>query len=800
MSNYFKSKEDFKKEFKERLKSRYLVSVKQSSPRERYNVLSSMVMDYLSDDWIKTNNYIKKNDPREVFYFSMEFLLGRLTTSNIYSLGLMDVVEDSFKSFGIKLSETLEAEKDPGLGNGGLGRLAACYFDSLASLSLPAMGNTIRYRYGLFRQHIKNGYQEERPDSWLQDGFNWEIRRDEESLEIPLYGYVDFENGKRVYHPSEYIKAVPYDVPIVGYKNGVINTLRLWNAEPARKYPYNKTAMAYEQDIRNICGFLYPDDSSEDGKRLRLVQQYFLSASGVRSICRDKKAKYGSLKELDKHVVIHLNDTHPTLIIPELMRILLDEENMEWVDAFKIVSNCVCYTNHSLLREVMETWRVDLIRSTLPRIMEIIDEINRRFVDSLYQKGYSKEFVDAVAIVKDGIVNMANLCTYTGFMVNGVAKLHSDLLKNNVMKEFSSLYPNKFTNVTNGITQRRWLMYSNHELSALLDDCTPGWRKNFNKLNDLVNFSDDDEVLESFYKIKRTKKQQLAKFINETNASLDSPINPNSIFDVQIKRLHEYKRQLLNALHIIYVYNKLKEDQEFKKNYVPHTYIFGAKAASGYHFAKKVIKLINTISKKIEKDPEISPYLRVVFIENYGVSIAEKINPAIDVSEQISLAGFEASGTGCMKAMMNGAVTIGTLDGANVEILDEVGSDNMFIFGYTKDEVINNKPSYNPRYFYDTNKEIKNTLDCLVNGFFNSVSPDEFKEIYEKLLYQDPYMVLGDFESYKNAQAKINEAYKDEKGWARMCLINVAKSAIFSSDRSIEDYNSLIWHLDRIKK
>ena len=799
MNTFFKTKEDFKEEFALRLKNKYLVSVKKSSVRERYNVLGSMVMDYLSDYWIDTNNKIEKENPRMVYYFSMEFLLGRMIESNINSLGLRDVVEEAFKSYGIKLSEVLSYEKDPGLGNGGLGRLAACFFDSLASLKYPAMGNTIRYRYGLFRQKIKNGYQEERPDNWLEDGFVWEIRREELALEIPLYGYVDYLNGKRVYHPAEYIKAVPYDVPVVGYNNKVIDTLRIWNAEPARKYPYNKSAIAYEEDIRKICGFLYPDDSSEDGKRLRLVQQYFLSASGVRTICNTEKEKYGTLKDLDKHVVLHLNDTHPTLVIPELMRILLDEENMEWAEAYRITTNAVGYTNHSLLKEVMETWPIYLVRGILPRIMEIIDEINRRFVDSLYEKGYQKDFVDQVAIIKGNTLYMANLCSTVGFKVNGVAKLHSDLLKYNVMSEFNELFPDKFTNVTNGITPRRWLMYSNTELSSLLDEITPTWRKDFNKIRDLEKHVDDEDVLNSLIRIKKTRKDILAKYINANDKFQRHEVNSNFIFDVQIKRLHEYKRQLLNALHIIYVYNRLKSDEEFRKNFVPHAYIFGAKAASGYHFAKKVIKLINTIAYKIDHDDEISKYLKVVFIENYGVSTAEIINPAIDISEQISLAGYEASGTGNMKAMMNGAVTIGTLDGANVEIFDEVKEDNMFIFGFTKDEVINLKPVYNPREYYEKDPNIRFALDSLVNGFFDNVPQEEFREIYNKLIFEDPYMVLGDFDSYRRAQEKANEAYKDEYKWARMSLINIARSNVFSSDRSIEDYNRLIWHLDKIK-
>lgn len=799
MNNYFKTVEDFKKEFSLRLKNKYLVSVAKSSVRERYKILGSMVMDYLSDDWIRTNNKIEKNELKEVYYFSMEFLLGRLIESNIEALGLRNVIEDSFKSYHIKLDEVLEAEKDPGLGNGGLGRLAACYFDSLATLGYPAQGNTIRYQYGLFRQKIKNGYQEERPDNWLSDGFVWETRKEEDAIEIPLYGYVNYEEGKRVYFPQEYIKAVPYDVPIVGYKNNVIDTLRIWSAEPARKYPYNKTAIEYEMDLRNICGFLYPDDSSEDGKRLRLVQQYFFSAAGVKSVLIKKKKEFGTLKDLDKHVIFHLNDTHPAILIPELMRLLMDEEGMEWEEAFKIVSNSTCYTNHSLLREVMESWPISLVRNTVPRVMEIIDEINRRFVDGLYKKGYSKDFVDQVAIIKGDTLYMANLCAAVCFKVNGVAKLHTELLKNNQMKEFNELYPTKFINVTNGVTPRRWLMCANTELSSFLDEYTPSWRKDINKLNGLMGYSESIDAQETFLKIKRTKKIELAKYINSVDKSLVNPIDPTTIFDVQIKRLHEYKRQLLNALHIIYVYNRLKTDKEYRNNYYPHTYIFGAKAASGYYFAKKIIKLINTLAKKIDNDPDIAPYLRVVFIENYGVSLAEKIVPAIDVSEQISLSGYEASGTGNMKAMMNGCLTLGTLDGANVEIFDAVGEGNYIRFGYTKDEVISTKPTYNPRYFYDNFKEIKESLDSLINGFFNDVSPNEFKEIYDKLLYEDPYMVLGDFMSYKEAQEKVNNLYKNQGEWARICLVNIAKSGVFSSDRSVEDYAKDIWNLEKIK-
>ncbi len=799
MNNYFESLESFKKEFNLRLKNKYLKDTKTASNRMKYNVLSTMVMDYISDLWIKTNKKIDKSDTKVVYYFSMEFLLGRLTKSNLSSLGLLEFTEDSFKKMNTNLNEVLEEEKDPGLGNGGLGRLAACYFDSLASTNYPAVGNTIRYRYGLFRQKIKNGYQEERPDNWLSDGFNYEIRKEEEAFEIPLYGYVAFEDGKRVYHPSEYIKAVPYDVPILGYKNEIVDTLRLWNAEPARKYPQNKSAFDYENDIRRICGFLYPDDSSEDGKRLRLVQQYFFSAAGLQSIIKHEKEKYGDLLNLDKHVIIHLNDTHPTIIISELMRVLLDEENMEWDDAFEIVKKSTCYTNHTLLREALETWRTSLVRNILPRNMEIIDEINRRFVDGLYKNGYKKDFVDEVAIIKDDYVHMANLLAHVSYSVNGVAKLHSDLLKTTVMKEFNELYPNKFTNVTNGITPRRWLINSNKELCSILSKYSPGFENDINKLSNLEAHLDDEKLLNDFINAKHKNKEILADYINKTNPSLIHKCDPSFIFDVQVKRLHEYKRQLLNALHIIYLYIRLKNDKEFRDNFVPHCFIFGAKAASGYYFAKKVIKLINTISKKIDEDDEISKYLQVIFIENYGVSIAEMIMPAIDVSEQISLASYEASGTGNMKAMMNGSITLGTLDGANVEIHELVGSDNMEIFGFTKDEVQSIRKTYSSRPYYESNGYIKTSVDALINGFFDKVSPVEFKEIYERLLYNDEYMVLGDFESYRLAQEHINELYKDKLRFARICLVNTMKSPYFSSDRSIEDYARDIWHIKKLK-
>ncbi len=798
MNKFFNSKDEFINEFKDRLKNKYLVTVEDSSDRMRYNILSSMIMDYSSDNWIESNKKIENRTSKEVFYFSMEFLLGRQTKSNINSLGIEDVIKEGFKELNIDLDSVLEKEKDPGLGNGGLGRLAACYFDSLSSLKYPAMGHTIRYRYGLFRQKIKNGYQEERPDDWLSDGFNYEIRKEEDAIEIPLYGYVSYDDGKIEYHPDEYIKAVPYDVPIIGYRNKMVNTLRLWNAEPGKKYPINKSAFDYENDIKNICGFLYPDDSSENGKRLRLVQQYFFSAAGINSICKNEKKKYGTLSNLDKHAILHLNDTHPAIIISELMRILLDEENMEWNDAFKITSNMVCYTNHTLLKEALEVWRADFIRSIIPRNMQIIDEINRRFVDGLYQKGYKKDFVDQVAIIKDGNVHMANLLVHTSFKVNGVAELHSSLLKNVTMKAFDYLYPNKFTNVTNGVTPRRWIMDSNPGLSSFLDKYAKGWRDDITKFKNLSKVIDNKDVLDEFIEIKHENKVRLANYINSHQKTLIHKVNPDFIFDVQVKRLHEYKRQLLNILHIMYLYDRLKSDIEYRNSFKPTCFIFGAKAASGYYFAKKVIKLINTVSKVIDQDEEMSKYLQVIFIENYSVSLSELIMPAVEVSEQISLASYEASGTGNMKAMMNGSITIGTLDGANVEIFDAVGKENMEIFGYTKDEVQSSKSLYNPRNFYEVVPIIKSTVDNLINGSLKTENKDEFREIYDKLVYSDPYMVLGDFMSYKKAQENVNEIYKDKYRFAKIELINTMNSYIFSSDRSIEEYAKNIWEIPKL--
>ena len=795
----FKNKDSFIRDFRKRLKQTYLKDINDSTIRERYNILGTLVREEISKDWIKTNKILEKNDQRKVYYFSMEFLMGRLITNNLMNMGIRDVVEEAFNELGFDLNETEHYESDPGLGNGGLGRLAACYLDSLASLGLPGYGNCIRYRYGLFRQRIKHGYQEERPDNWLSDGYVWEVRKEEEAVDIPFFGNIEWHDGF-VYKPSEYIRAVPYDVPIVGDSNSIVNSLRLWNAEPSKRYPEGKSAFDYESELQKISGILYPDDTTFEGKQLRLKQQYFFSAAGVKSIVSKHLKKYGTLDNLADYVVFHINDTHPTLIIPELMRILLDEQHMEWDKAWDITQKVTAYTNHTILAEALEKWPIDIMKPLLPRIYQLIEEINRRFCLELLEKyGYqNSDLINELAIIGNGVVRMAHLCIVSSYSVNGVAKLHTDILKNIEMKKFYDIYPDKFQNVTNGITHRRWLLHTNKELTDVLEKYIGnGFRKNPFELEKLLDFVNHKEVQEEFLKVKKIKKEQLAERIyKEQKIKIDT----NSIFDIQVKRLHEYKRQLMNALHIMYVYHNLKTNLEFKANYVPHTFIFGAKAAAGYYFAKKVIKLINTIAKKVNNDQETNEYLKVIFVENYNVSYAEMIMPAADISEQISTASKEASGTGNMKFMMNGALTLGTLDGANVEIDELVGKDNIFIFGMNAEEVTNlyKNGGYNSKEIYNNDEEIRMLLEQLINGFFEDEKQDEFSDIFNNLVYHDNYFVLKDYHSYKEAHRLANEAYKNRNEWAKKALVNIAKSGIFASDRSINEYAHNIWHIDSI--
>lgn len=791
----FTSKEQFKKVFEDRLRKTYFKEVKDSSIRERYHVLGTLVKEEMANQWIQTNQLVKDSKAKQVHYFSMEFLLGRLITNNLINLGIRDIAKAGFESLGLDLNEVEDFESDPGLGNGGLGRLAACFLDSMASLKIPGSGNCIRYRYGLFRQRIKNGYQEERPDNWLNDGYVWEVRKTEEAESIPFYGHVEYDNGGMKYVPGEYIRAVPYDIPIIGDDNQFVNNLRIWSAEPDKRYPEYKSPYQYESELEQISGFLYPDDSTHEGKTLRLKQQYFLSAAGLKSVIKKHKALYGSLEQFANKNVIHINDTHPALLIPEMMRILLDEEKMSWDQAWKITNETFAYTNHTILAEALEKWSVNIIQPLLPRIYQLIEEIDRRFVEEMNREGQSIDLINDLRIINHNTVRMAHLCIISSFSVNGVAQLHTDILKNIEMKDFNELYPNKFVNITNGITHRRWLLHSNPELTEFLNQhIGKAYQKDPQQLEKLLEMVDDKKIQEAFLKIKKIRKQALAdRIYQEQGIKLDT----NSIFDIQVKRLHEYKRQLMNALHIMYVYHQLKTSKAFKDNYVPHTYIFGAKAAGSYHFAKKIIKLINTIADKVNHDSETNAYLKVVFVENYNVTYAETIMPACDVSEQISTASKEASGTGNMKFMMNGALTLGTMDGANVEIHELVGDDHIFIFGLDASEVnvLNNNHKYNPRTLYETDPTINLLLKHLVDGFFEKVDREEFREIFENLINRDQYYVLKDFHQYIKANEAVNEAYKNQNQWAKSALINIAKSGKFSSDRSISDYANLIWKI-----
>lgn len=792
----FQSTTDFVNCFQDHLAKMYLTDSLHSSIRQRYNVLGTLVKEALAADWIKTNQRLTSGTQKEVYYFSMEFLMGRLITNNLINLGVRDIVEAGFSRLGFDLNEVENYEPDPGLGNGGLGRLAACYLDSMASLQIAGFGNCIRYRYGLFRQVIKNGYQEERPDNWLSDGYVWEIRKEEEAEDVPFFGSFETINGKNIYKPSGFVKAVPYDVPIVGDGNGFVTCLRLWSAEASRKYPKNRAAMDYEMDLQKLSGFLYPDDTTEDGKRVRLMQQYFFSCAGVKSICHKHKDKYKTLDNLAEKVVFHINDTHPTLIIPELMRLLIDDEGYEWNQAWDIVSHSMAYTNHTILAEALEKWPIGIIKPVLPRIYQIIEEINTRFCYDLRVNHHAAEdLIEKLAIINNGVVKMAHLCVVACYSVNGVAKLHTEILKTLEMSDFNQLYPNKFHNVTNGITHRRWLIHSNPELTAILDETIgDSWHKHPQDLIKFVAFADDHDIIDRLLAMKKKRKVILAQRIYQERQFV---IDPDAIFDIQVKRLHEYKRQLLNALHIMDLYNHLKSDSDFRKNYFPHVFIFGAKAAGTYYFAKKIIKLINTIATKVNADMETNYYLKVVFVENYNVSYAEKIMPAADLSEQISTASKEASGTGNMKFMMNGGLTIGTEDGANVEIHELVGDDNIFIFGMTAQEVtsLTMENTYHSQDVLDADDDLKKVMEQLINGFFEEVNLDEFLDIYTKLLNDDRFFVLKDFAAYKKAHVLANEMYKNRYQWGKRMIINIANSGIFSSDRAIMEYAQTIWHL-----
>ncbi|MBQ5484549.1 MAG: glycogen/starch/alpha-glucan phosphorylase, partial [Lachnospiraceae bacterium] len=767
------------------------------------------------DNWLATQNAMEEQDPKTVYYMSMEFLMGRALGNNLLNLCVYDNFKAALEELGLDISAIEDQEPDPALGNGGLGRLAACFLDSLSTLGYAAYGCGIRYRYGMFRQKIREGYQKEVPDNWLENGYPFELKRSEYTYEVKFGGYVRSEvdqTGKTRFIQENYnsVLAIPYDMPIVGYNNGVVNSLMIWDAQPKKvfsldsfdKGDYTK-AVEDENLARNLVEVLYPNDNHISGKELRLKQQYFfVSASLQRAIQRYKK-NHDDIHKLPEKVVFQMNDTHPTLTVAELMRLLLDEEGLGWDEAWEITTHACAYTNHTIMAEALEKWPIEIFSRLLPRIYSIVEEVNRRFCLEIQTKfpGDNAK-VARMAIIYDGQVKMAHLAIAAGYSVNGVARLHTEILKHESLKDFYDLYPQKFNNKTNGITQRRFLLHGDPLLADwITDKIGDGWITDLSQMKKLAVFAEDEKAQQEFRSIKRKNKIRLAKYIKEHNGI---EVDPNSIFDVQVKRLHEYKRQLLNILHVMYEYDRIKEHPELEV--VPKTYIFGAKAAAGYRIAKLTIKLINNVANVINNDPSIEGKLKVVFIEDYKVSNAEMIFAAADVSEQISTASKEASGTGNMKFMLNGAVTIGTMDGANVEMVEEMGEENAFIFGMSAQEVIEheNKRDYDPMQIFNSDQGVRKVLMQLVNGFYSPDDPEMFRDIYNSLLntqctqFADTYFNLKDFRSYADTQDRISETYKDEEKWAKMALLNIASVGKFSSDRTIQEYVDDIWHLDRI--
>ena len=799
----FENKQSFKEEYARRLLETYGVTVENSHITERYAILGEMVRDYANVDWGRTHDKTIKKQ-RTLIYFSMEFLIGRLLVNNMQNMGIYEVVKAGLADFGINIHELEEQESDAGLGNGGLGRLAACFLDSIASLGYVGHGNCIRYGYGFFRQRIIKGKQVELPDQWLTNGNAWEIRKPKYAVEVKFYGnpetYLkpDGSYGIRTAHTVN-VRAVPYDVPVVGYRNHVTNTLRLWNAEPSSHHlPKNMSFKEYCNALEELTHGLYPDDSTEEGRILRLRQQYFLVSAGLQSTLASYYRHHGTLKGINEQYVFQLNDTHPILAIPEMMRIMLDEYEMEWDDAWYEVTHSMAFTNHTVMPEALEKWPVRYVQNLIPRVFMIIEEINRRFNIEMNMNNVSEMARYQMNIIKDGQIHMCNLAIYTCFSVNGVAALHTDILKSITFKDFYNYMPEKFNNKTNGVTHRRWLVYANPKLAKLISSkIGEDWITNMDLIKKFEKYADDEKVLKELDNIKHENKVALAKYIKEHN-NID--IDVNSIFDVQIKRLHAYKRQLLNIFHIIYLYQRMKEDPTFR--IYPHTYIFGAKAAPSYTYAKKIIELILAVAEVINNDEEISKYLKVVFIENYGVTLAELIIPAADVSEQISTAGKEASGTSNMKLMMNGAITFGTMDGANIEIVERGGLENNVIFGLKAEEVEAhyNNHDYNPWDVYNNDFRVKNVLDSLFNGEWSGFRHDRFTMIFDEIMNKrDEYFILADFDAYVKAQEKVQELYQNRKQWNRMCLINIANSSFFTSDRTIKSYAEEIWHLEEVK-
>ena len=808
-------KETFKKEVVENVKHLYRKTMDEASEQEIFQAVSYVVKDVIIDQWLATQQEFDKADPKIVYYMSMEFLMGRALGNNLINLTVYNEVKEALEEMGINLNAVEDQEPDPALGNGGLGRLAACFMESLATLGYPAYGCGIRYHYGMFRQKIENGYQVEEPDNWLQNGYPFELKRPEYNFEVKFGGYVRAEaqsDGRTRFVQEGYqsVKAIPYDMPIVGYNNNVVNTLMIWDAEPMEcfeldsfdKGDYHR-AIEQQNLAKNLVEVLYPNDNHIAGKELRLKQQYFfVSASLQRAIARFKK-NHPDIHMLPEKAVFQMNDTHPTVAVAELMRILLDEEGLEWEDAWNITTKCCAYTNHTIMAEALEKWPIEIFSRLLPRIYQIVEEINRRFVLEIQQKYPGDNHkIEKMAIVYDGQVKMAHLAICAGYSVNGVAALHTEILKKQELKDFYEMFPEKFNNKTNGITQRRFLMHGDPLLADWVTKYVgKDWITDLSRIKRLEFYADDEKVQQEFLNIKYKNKLRLASYIEEHNGI---EVNPRSIFDVQVKRLHEYKRQLLNILHVMYLYNELKEHPDME--FIPRTFIFGAKAAAGYRNAKLTIKLINSVADVINNDKSINGKIKVVFIEDYKVSNAEIIFAAADVSEQISTASKEASGTGNMKFMLNGALTIGTMDGANVEMAEEVGKENMFIFGMSSDEVIahEQKRDYDPMQIFNNDQDVRKVLMQLINGFYSPNDPELFRDLYNSLLntqctqYADTYFILEDFRSYVEAQKKINAAYADEKEWARKAILNIAASGKFSSDRTIQEYVDDIWHLNKI--
>ena len=808
-------KEAFKKEVEANVKTLYRKTLKEANQQQIFQAVSYAIKDTIIDNWLETQRAYDEQDPKIVYYMSMEFLMGRALGNNLINLQAYDGVKEALDELGIDLNVIEDQEPDAALGNGGLGRLAACFLDSLATLNYAAYGCGIRYRYGMFKQEIRDGFQVEVPDVWLADGNPFELRRSEYAKEVKFGGYVTTrmdENGRAHFVQEGYqsVRAIPYDMPIIGYGNGIVNTLRIWDAEAIECFQLDsfdkgdyKKAVEQENLARNIVEVLYPNDNHYAGKEHRLKQQYFFISASVQEAISKYMKKHDDIRKFHEKNTFQLNDTHPTVAVAELMRILLDEYNLTWDEAWAVTTKTCAYTNHTIMAEALEKWPIELFSRLLPRIYQIIEEINRRFINEIqakYPGDYEK--VRKMAIIYDGQVKMAHLAIAAGYSVNGVARLHTEILKNQELKDFYQMMPEKFNNKTNGITQRRFLLHGNPLLASwVTDHIGSEWITDLPKIEKLKLYVDDEKAQHEFMNIKYQNKVRLAKYILEHNGV---EVDPRSIFDVQVKRLHEYKRQLLNILHVMYLYNQLKDNPNM--DFYPRTFIFGAKAAAGYHTAKLTIKLINSVADVVNNDPSIGGKIKVVFIENYRVSNAEWIFAAADVSEQISTASKEASGTGNMKFMLNGAPTLGTMDGANVEIVEEVGAENAFIFGLSADEVIayENYGGYDPKEIFNLDGDIRRVLMQLINGTYSPQDPDLFRPLYNSLLESDggrradTYFILKDFKSYAAAQVEVEKAYRDEKRWARMAMLNTASCGKFTSDRTIEEYAKTIWHLDKV--